>query len=323
MKNLNKTFKVYERKSGPLSAVRALFKPEHKIVRALSDVSFDVQKGEIVGYIGPNGAGKSTTVKILSGILVPDSGEVTVGGLVPWKDRKKHVSRIGVIFGQRTQLWWDVPVADSYELLKDIYKIPMVDYKNTMNEIIERLDIGSFLKTPVRQLSLGQRMKCEIAASLLHRPEILFLDEPTIGLDAVSKLAFRKFIKQLNRDKDTTVILTTHDTGDIEALADRILLIGKGSILYNGNLDQLKSRYAGDRKMKMSFMEECKDIPDIKGITSFENTGATAVIRFNPEVIPASAVINEISSRYPVQDLEIEPIEAEEMIARLYKEYEI
>ncbi len=323
MKNLNKTFKVYERKSGPLSAVRALIKPEHRIINALKDVNFDIQKGEIVGYIGPNGAGKSTTVKILSGILVPDSGEVTIGGLVPWKNRKKHVSRIGVVFGQRTQLWWDVPVADSYELLKDIYKIPRADYKKTLDEIIERLDIGDFLKTPVRQLSLGQRMRCEIAASLLHSPEILFLDEPTIGLDAVSKLAVRKFIKQLNRDKETTVILTTHDTGDIEALADRILLIGKGSILYNGNLDQLKARYAGDRKMKISFMEECSEIPKIKGITSFENKGATAIVRFNPDVIPTSAVISEISSRYPVKDLEIEPIEAEEMIARLYKEYKI
>ncbi|MCK5759383.1 MAG: ABC transporter ATP-binding protein [Clostridiales bacterium] len=323
VKNLNKTFKVYERKSGPLSAVRALIKPEHKIVRALSDVSFEVQKGEIVGYIGPNGAGKSTTVKILSGILVPDSGEVTVGGLVPWKDRKKHVKRIGVVFGQRSQLWWDVPVSDSFELLKEIYRIDENEYNHTYSMLAELLNLESFLKTPVRQLSLGQRIRCEIAASLLHNPEILFLDEPTIGLDAVSKLAVRTFIKKINKENDVTVILTTHDTGDIEALAERILLIGKGSILYDGNFKELKNKYAKERRMKIHFFETCKDIPSIEGITSYNSDGIMAEIRFNPDIIPASKVINEMSSRFPVQDLEIEPVEAEEMIAQLYREYKI
>lgn len=323
VKNLNKTFKVYERKSGVFSAVRALIKPEYKIIKALDGVSFNVDKGEIIGYIGPNGAGKSTTVKVLSGILVPDSGDVEIDGLVPWKNRKKHVKRIGVVFGQRSQLWWDVPVSDSFELLKEIYRIEDASYKKTFGTLTELLDLGSFMKTPVRQLSLGQRIRCEIAASLLHSPDILFLDEPTIGLDAVSKLAVRKFIKEINREKDITVILTTHDTGDIEALAKRILLIGKGKILYDGELSDLKSRYARERKLKIQFLEECTAIPDIHGITSYENDGSMAEIRFRPDVIPASDLISRLSSEFPVRDLEIEPIEAEEMIAQLYKEYRI
>ena len=321
--NLNKTFKVYERKSGAFSAVRALFKPEFKLIKALDDVTFEIPEGEIVGYIGPNGAGKSTTVKVLSGILVPESGEVRVGGLVPWKNRKKHVKRIGVVFGQRSQLWWDVPVSDSFELLKEIYSIEDKSYKDTFGMLKELLDLGAFMKTPVRQLSLGQRIRCEIAASLLHTPEILFLDEPTIGLDAVSKLAVRKFIKEINREKGITVILTTHDTGDIEALAERILLIGKGRILYDGRLGELKRRYARERKMKIQFLDECLEIPAIDGITSYETDGAMAEIKFRPDIIPASMVINEIASRFPVRDLEVEPIEAEEMIAQLYREYKI
>ncbi len=323
VKNLNKTFKVYERKSGPLSAVMALFKPEFKIIQALDNVSFEIPKGEIVGYIGPNGAGKSTTVKILSGILVPESGEVTVDGLVPWKERKRHVKRIGVVFGQRSQLWWDVPVSDSFELLKEIYKIDDNEYLKTYDMLSELLNLKDFIKTPVRQLSLGQRMRCEIAASLIHKPEILFLDEPTIGLDAVSKLAVRTFIKKINKESDITVILTTHDTGDIEALAERILLIGKGSILYDGNFGELKSKYAKERTITVHFFEDNGILPEIKGITSYKVNGNSAEVKFMPDVIPASAVINEISSRYLIRDLEIEPVEAEEMIAGLYREYKI
>lgn len=194
----------------------------------------------MVGYIGPNGAGKSSTIKILSGILTPDSGTVLVDGRIPYKNRKEHVSRIGVVFGQRSQLWWDVPVIDSFELLKDIYSIPDTQYKDSLEELTELLNLGEILRTPARQLSLGQRMRCEIAASLLHRPKILFLDEPTIGLDAVSKLAVRDFIRKQNLAHGTTVILTTHDMQDIEALASRIILIGKGQILMDGTLEDIK-----------------------------------------------------------------------------------
>lgn len=194
----------------------------------------------MVGYIGPNGAGKSSTIKILSGILTPDSGTCLVNGRVPWKDRIRHASQIGVVFGQRTQLWWDVPVADSFDLLKDIYRIDPALYRKNRDELTELLDLSQLLRTPARQLSLGQRMRCEIAASLLHSPKVLFLDEPTIGLDAVSKLAVRSFIRRLNETRRITVILTTHDMQDIEALASRILLIGKGKILLDGTLDDIR-----------------------------------------------------------------------------------
>lgn len=323
VKNLNKTFRVYERKSGAFSAVRSLFRPEYKIIRALNDVSFNISKGEIVGYIGPNGAGKSTTVKVLSGILVPDSGEVVIDGIVPWEKRKEHVRRIGVVFGQRSQLWWDVPVIDSFELLKEIYKINEKVYKEKLNTLNELLALEDFIKTPVRQLSLGQRVRCEIAASLLHDPEILFLDEPTIGLDAVAKLAVRNFIKKINIESDITVILTTHDTGDIEALADRILLIGKGSILYDGNFNELKKKYTRERTLLVHFLEKINNKPDVRGIVEFNINGNSAEIKFDPRVLTASELISEISGMYPINDLELESIEAEEMIAELYREYRI
>lgn len=240
VKNLTKTYRVSRRNAGFFAAVKALGKRETEVVKALDDISFTVNPGEIVGYIGPNGAGKSSTVKILSGILTPDSGEVTVNGRIPWKQRKKHVSEIGVVFGQRTQLWWDVPVIDSFELLKDIYRTDDAVYRKNLSLLTERLDLTELLRTPTRQLSLGQRMRCETAASLLHDPKILFLDEPTIGLDAVSKIAIREFIKDINREKSTTVILTTHDMQDVEALSDRILLIGNGRILMDGTFEDVK-----------------------------------------------------------------------------------
>lgn len=194
----------------------------------------------MVGYIGPNGAGKSSTIKILSGILTPDSGTCVIDGRIPWKNRIEHVKQIGVVFGQRSQLWWDIPVIDSFELLKEIYSIPTPNYKTRLEELTELLQMQELLRTPTRQLSLGQRMRCEIAASLLHSPRLLFLDEPTIGLDAVSKLAVRDFIKKLNREHKTTVILTTHDMQDIEAIASRVILIGKGKVLLDGTLKDMK-----------------------------------------------------------------------------------
>ncbi len=242
MSNICKTYKIAQRNAGFSNAVKSLFHRNYKEVQALKNISFTVQDGETVGYIGPNGAGKSSTIKILSGILTPDSGNCTVDGRTPWKDRIRHVSQIGVVFGQRSQLWWDTPVIDSFELLKDIYKIPPQTYKNNLEELTAQLQLISVLKTPVRQLSLGQRMKCELAASLLHSPRILFLDEPTIGLDAVSKLAVRDFIKQLNATHKTTIILTTHDMQDIEALTHRVILIGKGQILLDGTIDDIKRK---------------------------------------------------------------------------------
>lgn len=245
MEHVCKSYKIAKRSAGFGEAVKALFHREYEVIHALSDVSFTIRDGEMVGYIGPNGAGKSSTIKILSGILTPDSGNVTVDGRIPYKNRIEHVKKIGVVFGQRSQLWWDVPVADSFALLKDIYSIPEETYRNNLEELTELLNLGELLRSPVRQLSLGQRMRCEIAASLLHSPEILFLDEPTIGLDAVSKIAVREFIKRQNELHKTTVILTTHDMQDIEALSQRIILIGKGKILLDGTLEDIKKGDAG------------------------------------------------------------------------------
>ena len=240
MNEVCKTYRVSKRNAGFKEAVKSLFRREYEEIRALDHVSFTIEEGEMVGYIGPNGAGKSSTIKILSGILYPDSGTVLCNGYVPYKDRIRYVREIGVVFGQRSQLQWDVPVIDSFELLRDIYDIPESLYRTNRDELTELLDLSELLKTPARQLSLGQRMRCEIAGSLLHSPKILFLDEPTIGLDAVSKLAVRDFIKTLNREHRTTVILTTHDMQDIEALAERVIMIGKGKILLDGTVDDIR-----------------------------------------------------------------------------------
>lgn len=240
MEHVCKSYRVAKRNAGMKEACKALFRRETEVIQALSDVSFTIQDGEMVGYIGPNGAGKSSTIKILSGILTPESGSCLVDGRIPWKNRTEHVRQIGVVFGQRSQLWWDVPVIDSFELLKDIYAISPNVYQNNLEELTELLHLQELLKMPVRQLSLGQRMRCEIAASLLHSPKILFLDEPTIGLDAVSKLAVREFVMRLNQNHKTTVILTTHDMQDIEALTNRIILIGKGRVLMDGTLEDMR-----------------------------------------------------------------------------------
>ncbi len=235
-----KTYRVARRESGLGNAVRSLFKREYNTIHAISHISFSIDNGEMVGYIGPNGAGKSSTIKILSGILIPDSGTCLVNGQVPWKDRKEYVRQIGVVFGQRSQLWWDIPVVDSFELLQSIYSIPAPRYRSKLDELTQLLHLEEILKTPTRQLSLGQRMRCEIAASLLHEPKLLFLDEPTIGLDAVSKIAVRDFIKKMNEEHQTTVILTTHDMQDIEAITRRVILIGKGQKLLDGTLEDLR-----------------------------------------------------------------------------------
>ena len=240
MENVCKSYKVAKRNAGFGETCKALFHREYQVIQALNHVSFTIEEGEMVGYIGPNGAGKSSTIKILSGILTPDSGTCVVNGQIPWKNRTEYVRQIGVVFGQRSQLWWDIPVIDSFELLKEIYSISTPQYKNKLEELTQLLQLQEILKTPTRQLSLGQRMRCEVAASLLHEPKLLFLDEPTIGLDAVSKLAVRDFIKKMNQEHKTTVILTTHDMQDIEAIAERVILIGKGQILLDGTLNELR-----------------------------------------------------------------------------------
>ena len=264
---ISKTFKVAKRNSGLRAALKSFFKREYTIIDAVKDVSFEIEKGEIVGYIGPNGAGKSTTIKMLSGILLPTAGNIKVGGLDPFKDRSKYVSKIGVVFGQRSQLAWDIPAEDTFDLLKDIYKLKESEYFKTKQELIELLDISDVIKKPVRSLSLGQRMRCEIASSLLHRPDILFLDEPTIGLDAFSKKVIRDFILKINKERKVTVILTTHDMQDIASLAKRIILIGKGQILYDGSLSKLKSKYGSFKTVVVNTKQTIKEVK-MKGVIS-------------------------------------------------------
>ncbi len=249
VEGLTRTFRVPVRTPGWAGAVRDLVLPKHRTVTALDRISFSINAGELIGYIGPNGAGKSTTIKILSGILVPDGGTATVLGRTPWQDRIATVRELGVVFGQRTQLWWDLPVIESFELLREIYKVDHGAWKRSLDELVGLLDLGPLLDTPVRQLSLGQRMRCELAASLLHDPKILFLDEPTIGLDPDVKQTVRKLIKDLNARRKVTVVLTTHDMDDIEAVCDRVLAIGHGRIILDGTLADLHARSPNGGKL--------------------------------------------------------------------------
>jgi len=246
VERLAKSYFVSERQAGALGALKGLIRRRRRRIDALADVSFSLERGELLGFIGPNGAGKSTTIKILSGILRPDAGRVEVDGLVPYEDRIRHVARIGVVFGQRTQLWWDLPVIDGFDLLRDIYRVDRAQYARSRDELVAMLRLDRLLDQPVRQLSLGQRMRAEIAAALLHSPSILFLDEPTIGLDAPSKLAVREFVKRLNRERGVTVLLTTHDMHDIDALAERVIVIGHGRVLADGTFDSLRAQIAAE-----------------------------------------------------------------------------
>ena len=321
LEHICKTFRVAKRNAGMGEALRALFRREYTYIHALQDVSFQINEGEMVGYIGPNGAGKSSTIKIMSGILNPDSGECRIDGLVPWKNRREHVRNIGVVFGQRSQLWWDVPVVDSFELIRDIYEVEPAVYRRNLDELMALLNLGEIVRTPVRQLSLGQRMRCEIAASLLHNPKILFLDEPTIGLDAVSKIAVRDFIRRLNQEKKTTVILTTHDMQDIEALTERILLIGRGKILLDGTLDELKSRNSRVRRLHILYTGGQFTPPD--GVTMIADAHGRADFTVDTDVCPVSRAIEQLSRHADITDLSVEGVTADELVVSLYEEFAI
>lgn len=321
LNNISKTFKVAGRDSGFGQAVKSLFKKEYTYIEALKDVSFTIGDGEMVGYIGPNGAGKSSTIKIMSGILTPDKGECVINGRIPWKERVKHVKDIGVVFGQRSQLWWDVPVVDSFELIRDIYGVEKQQYVKNIAALTEMLDIGDIVRTPARQLSLGQRMRCEIAASLIHDPKILFLDEPTIGLDAVSKIAVRDFIKSLNKEKKTTVILTTHDMQDIEALTERILLIGKGRILLDGSLNELKSRNSSHKTVTVDYVGN--RLPKINNAVLVKDLNGHGELVIDTDDISVSEVITEISKSVEIKDVSVSGDTIDQTVVSLYKEFEI
>lgn len=319
VENLVKTFCVAERQAGTWGALKGLVRRRYRTVRALDGISFSIEPGELVGYIGSNGAGKSTTVKILAGILVPDAGQCRVLGRTPWRERIAHVGQIGVVFGQRTQLWWDLPVIESYDLLREIYRIPEGAYRRTRDELVAMMHLEPLLDTPVRQLSLGQRMRCDLVAALLHSPSLLFLDEPTIGLDAISKLAMRDFVQRLNRERGVTVILTTHDMDDIEALCSRILLINQGRILLDGTLDALRSHATHERDLIVDLAHE-GDWIDIPEATVVRRNGPRVQLRFDPQRIAAAELIARITARYPIRDLYLEHPPIEEIVARLYQE---
>ena len=317
VENLSKIYRVAERDPGLAGAFRGLFRRRAREIVALDRISFALEQGELLGFIGPNGAGKSTTIKILSGILRPTSGHCEVGGLVPWDDRIRHVARIGVVFGQRTQLWWDLPIVESFELLRDIYRVDRAQYARTRDRLVDMLKIESVLDTPLRQLSLGQRMRCEIAAALLHSPTILFLDEPTIGLDAVSKLALRDFVKDLNRTKGVTVLLTTHDMHDIEALARRVIIIGNGTVLRDSSFESMRADVLGERRLIVDFAQAPKDTA-LEGAQIRARDGVTIEYGFDPAKTPAHSLIARVAAANEVADIRVEDPKIEEVIAKFY-----
>ena len=310
---LNKTFTVRKKRE------KGRLLREKTTVQALRDVSFTVEKGELVGYIGPNGAGKSTTVKILSGILTPDGGEANVGGRVPWLERKEHARHIGVVFGQRSQLWWDVPIADSFSLLKDIYRVPRDQHEKRLKELTEALDLGSILRTPLRLLSLGQRMRAELCGSLLHSPELLFLDEPTIGLDAVSKLALRDFLRKENQRYGTTILLTTHHMEDIAALCPRVMVLGHGQKLYDGALPDLLKKYDTQRVITLRY-DDSACPPPLPGSCRVAREGEGWRIVYAPETMPTAHLLSLLQSAGAIRELTAQPQNIDRLIAAMYKE---
>lgn len=288
-------------------------------MRAVDEISFKIQSGELVGYIGPNGAGKSTTIKMLTGLLVPTSGEIRVNGFVPWKERQNYVSRVGAVFGQRTTLWWDLPVIESLDLLQHIYKIPREQFNRNLEEFRQILELDVFLNTPVRSLSLGQRMRADICAALLHNPDILFLDEPTIGLDVVAKERIRQFIQHINQERNTTVILTTHDLSDVEKLCERVMIIDHGKLLYDGDLTSLKDKFGGARELIVDFAESYPFL-EVPGTRIVAHEGQRVTYQFPRGKITASELIGQISARYRIRDIEVREPEIEATIRRIYEE---
>ncbi len=315
---LQKTYRIALRGHGIGGALKGLVRRDYREIAALRDLSFTVDEGEILGYIGPNGAGKSTTVKILSGIMRPDAGQCVVAGMVPWENRIEHVRRIGVVFGQRTQLWWDLPVVESFKLLQKMYQVAEADFRSNFGELQELLGLAPLLAVPVRQLSLGQRMRCELAAALVHAPRILFLDEPTIGLDASAKISVRRFIREYNRRTRVTVILTTHDMDDIEELSDRVLVLQEGRLVYGGDLEGLR-RSSGAKRWLEIDTEGSGEVETIPGTQMTECDGRLT-FSYSPQQVDINTIISAVTSSRRIVDLfsAWEPIE--QIVARIYQD---
>lgn len=316
--HLTKIYRIAQPKTGRFAAVRSLFHSEYTEKRAVNDISFTIEDGEIVGYIGPNGAGKSTTIKMLSGILTPTSGEIKVNGLIPYRDRREHARHIGAVFGQKTSLWWDVPVIDSYRLLKEMYGIDDQTFKHNLDAYVDMLEMESFLHQPVRQLSLGQRMRADLAASLLHDPSILFLDEPTIGVDVVAKERLRQFILDINQKRGVTALLTTHDMVDMEKLVNRVIVIGAGQIVYDGTIQGLRDHYGQTRRIDITFAEANPQIR-INGLIEVVHDAFHRSYTFNQSEISPSRALSLLTNQpYTIRDIAIQEADIEEVIRNLY-----
>jgi ABC-2 type transport system ATP-binding protein len=316
--HLKKYYQRPVRQEGFLGSIRTLFSTKYEITQAVDDISFNIDEGEVVGYIGPNGAGKSTSIKMLCGILVPTSGDIKVNGLTPHENRMQNARQIGAVFGQKTQLWWDVPVIESLRLFRDIYKVSEAQYKHNLELFNDLLDLHEFQNTPVRQLSLGQRMRADMAAALLHNPRLLFLDEPMIGVDVVVKERLRTFIQEINHERKVTVLLTTHDMIDIEKVCSRIMIIDHGRIVYDGNADQMRNQYGKQRTLVVEFEEHVPDFetPHAKIVKS---EGRKKWFAFNRFETSPSTLIAHISTSYPILDLAVEEPEIEAIVRTIYQ----
>lgn len=326
VENVSKEFKKTVKESGLKGSVRSLFKRKHEILKAVDDISFNVPEGEVLGFIGANGAGKSTTIKMLTGILTPTKGNIEINGQIPYKNRKKYVKEIGVVFGQRTQLWWDLPLTETFMVLKEVYQVEDAIYRKRMDFFNEVLDLKDFIKSPVRTLSLGQRMRADLAASMLHNPKVLFLDEPTIGLDVVVKNNIRNAITKINQEEKTTVILTTHDLKDIESLCKRIVMIDKGKLIYDGSLLNMKNQFGKFREINLSLQNSddinkfnfIKDLKLLETDVQLKTTKEKTTVIFNSQKISVSEMLTYILKTVNVADISVNDVNIEEMVRRMY-----
>lgn len=325
VRNIAREFQRAKRVHGPFGGLRTFFSTESERVRAVEDVSFTINPGEVVGYLGANGAGKSTTIKMLSGILVPTSGTVRVNGIVPWQNREANALNIGVVFGQRTQLWWDLPLIDSLRIIGKMYRIDSATYARNLTRLTGLLDLDQFLNTPVRQLSLGQRMRGDLTAAMLYQPKILYLDEPTIGLDVVAKERMRAFIEQVNQESGTTIMLTTHDLADVERLTKRIIFIDKGKVLFDGAVAELKHRYAPYRELHVTLVSaDASPAPEeYPGATVISADDARMVIRFDPQAVAVADLIAAVVARHQVSDLTIVEPALESVVREIVQSGEV
>jgi len=319
VRELRKQYRVARHHRGTLGALRNLLEPRYDVVRAVDGITFDIAAGEFVGFIGPNGAGKSTTIKMLTGVLEPTAGSVRVAGRTPRRERLAHVAHIGVVFGQRSQLWWDLPVIESYELLRHVYRVAEDAYRQQLDRLVGLLEIGALLDIPVRKLSLGQRMRCELAGALIHSPDLIFLDEPTIGLDVIAKETIRAFLADENRARGTTVVLTTHDLSDIERLCPRMILIDHGRVVYDGAVDDIRRTLGRERRLRIDFDGPAPTaIPE--GVEIQERAPQRLVLGFDRDRVAAHELIAWLAARAPIADLALEETPIERIVAGIYRD---